>query len=230
MLIVGLIGLSGVPILKGSYMENQILEFEGVNKSFSGIQVLKNINLSLREGEVHAIIGENGAGKSTIIKILTGAYTKDSGKIIFQNDEITHADPISTRLLGISAIYQELTLLKDMPVYQNLFLGSELTNGLTNDKQMKIEAANVLESLAESINPLAKVSELTIANQQMVEIARALLFKAKILIMDEPTSSISQKETEKLFEKICDLKNKGVTIIYISHRMNEILKYAKELQ
>ena len=205
-------------------MKNQILKFEEVGKSFSGVQVLKNINLSLQKGEVHALVGENGAGKSTLIKILTGAYTKDSGKVIFDGSEIINADPISTRHLGISAIYQELTLLRDMPVYQNLFLGSELTKGLTNDKQMKTDAANVLESLAESIDPLVKVSELTIANQQMVEIARALLFNTKILIMDEPTSSISQKETKKLFEKIQELKNQGVTIIYISHRMSEIFE------
>ncbi len=205
-------------------MKNQILKFEEVNKSFSGVQVLKNINLSLFEGEVHALIGENGAGKSTLIKILTGAYTKDSGKVTFAGNEIMHADPIATRMLGISAIYQELTLLQDMPVYQNIFLGSELTKGFTNDKMMKYETMKVLESLAENIDPEAKISELTIANQQMVEIARSLLFNAKVLIMDEPTSSISQKETEKLFEKIHDLKDSGVTIIYISHRMSEIFE------
>lgn len=199
-----------------------ILSLKNIDKSFSGVEVLKDVNFELKQGEVHALVGENGAGKSTLIKILTGAYRKDSGTITYLGEELGHINPIQTRVAGINAIYQELTLFKDMPVYQNLFLGAEIARCFTDDNAMIARSESILASLGVAIDPRVNAGDLNIANQQMVEIARALLFDTRILIMDEPTSSISENEARRLFKKISTLKHAGVSIIYISHRLSEI--------
>ena len=203
-------------------MNSVILSLKNISKSFSGVEVLKKVNFELKQAEIHALVGENGAGKSTLIKILTGAYSRDEGIITYLGQEMKHINPIQTRLSGINAIYQELTLFKDMPVYQNLFLGAETARLFTDDKAMIAKSESILESLGVSIDPRCSAGELNIANQQMVEIARALLFDTKILIMDEPTSSISEKEAQRLFKKISTLRDSGVSVIYISHRLSEI--------
>ena len=202
----------------------KILEVKNVSKSFSGVQALNSVNFTLKKGEVHALLGENGAGKSTLIKILTGAISKDQGEIHYLGKELTNISPIISKKIGINAIYQELTLVQELPVYQNIFLGYEKGDYLTDDDLMIQHSQQLMDRLQVSIDVKKPVKSLTIALQQMVEIARALLFDTKVLIMDEPTSSISKKETEVLFKQIKELSSQGVSIIYISHRMEEIFQ------
>ncbi|EOE7171871.1 sugar ABC transporter ATP-binding protein [Clostridioides difficile] len=206
-------------------MSNIILKLSNIAKEFPGVRALDNVNFELFHGEVHALLGENGAGKSTMIKILTGAHPKTSGKFIFEGKEIEHISPDISKKIGINAIYQELTVFDELTVAQNIFMGKEI-NGkvLTNDKKMNEEAKKIFDNMGIDINPNSLVKELSIAQKQMVEIARVLSSETKVLIMDEPTSSISKKETEILFRLINDLKESGVSIIYISHRMEELFE------
>lgn len=206
-------------------MSNIILKLSNIAKEFPGVRALDNVNFELFHGEVHALLGENGAGKSTMIKILTGAHSKTSGKFIFEGKEIEHISPDISKKIGINAIYQELTVFDELTVAQNIFMGKEI-NGkvLTNDKKMNEEAKKIFDNMGIDINPNSLVKELSIAQKQMVEIARVLSSETKVLIMDEPTSSISKKETEILFRLINDLKESGVSIIYISHRMEELFE------
>ncbi|EGT2203346.1 sugar ABC transporter ATP-binding protein [Clostridioides difficile] len=206
-------------------MSNIILKLNNIAKEFPGVKALDNVNFELCHGEVHALLGENGAGKSTMIKILTGAHSKTSGKFIFQDKEIENISPDVSKKIGINAIYQELTVFDELTVAQNIFMGKEI-NGkvLTNDKKMNEEAKKIFDNMGIDVNPNSLVKELSIAQKQMVEIARVLSSETKVLIMDEPTSSISKKETEILFRLIKDLKDSGVSIIYISHRMEELFE------
>ena len=206
-------------------MSNIILKLSNIAKEFPGVRALDNVNFELFHGEVHALLGENGAGKSTMIKILTGAHSKTSGKFIFEGKEIEHISPDISKKIGINAIYQELTVFDELTVAQNIFMGKEI-NGkvLNNDKKMNEEAKKIFDNMGIDINPNSLVKELSIAQKQMVEIARVLSSETKVLIMDEPTSSISKKETEILFRLINDLKESGVSIIYISHRMEELFE------
>ncbi|EGT3798001.1 sugar ABC transporter ATP-binding protein [Clostridioides difficile] len=206
-------------------MSNIILKLSNIAKEFPGVRALDNVNFELFHGEVHALLGENGAGKSTMIKILTGAHSKTSGKFIFEGKEIEHISPDISKKIGINAIYQELTVFDELTVAQNIFMGKEI-NGkvLTNDKKMNEEAKKIFDNMGIDINLNSLVKELSIAQKQMVEIARVLSSETKVLIMDEPTSSISKKETEILFRLINDLKESGVSIIYISHRMEELFE------
>ena len=206
-------------------MSNIILKLSNIAKEFPGVRALDNVNFELFHGEVHALLGENGAGKSTMIKILTGAHSKTSGKFIFEGKEIEHISPDISKKIGINAIYRELTVFDELTVAQNIFMGKEI-NGkvLTNDKKMNEEAKKIFDNMGIDINPNSLVKELSIAQKQMVEIARVLSSETKVLIMDEPTSSISKKETEILFRLINDLKESGVSIIYISHRMEELFE------
>lgn len=206
-------------------MSNIILKLSNIAKEFPGVKALDNVNFELFHGEVHALLGENGAGKSTMIKILTGAHSKTSGKFIFQDKEIENISPDVSKKIGINAIYQELTVFDELTVAQNIFMGKEI-NGkvLTNDKKMNEEAKKIFDNMGIDVNPNSLVKELSIAQKQMVEIARVLSSETKVLIMDEPTSSISKKETEILFRLIKGLKDSGVSIIYISHRMEELFE------
>lgn len=209
-------------------MDN-FLEMHNINKTFSGNQVLYNVDFSLKLGEVRALMGENGAGKSTLMNILGGIYQKDknSGDIIINGEkiEINHIDDAKKR--GIAIVHQEISLVGEMTVFDNLFMGSEITKlgGLfLNDREMIKQAQKILNDLKVDIDVRAKVKDLSIAKQQMVEICRALLFDAKILVMDEPTSSLTEKEIAELFTQIARLKQSGMAIVYISHRMNEIFE------
>ncbi|KXS49840.1 MULTISPECIES: sugar ABC transporter ATP-binding protein [Halanaerobium] len=213
-------------------MDNEILRLEGLSKHFPGVKALDNISFDLIEGEIHALIGENGAGKSTLIKVLTGAYQKTDGKIFYRGTEVKNLSPTKSKNLGISAIYQELTLFPELTVSQNIFMGNERVynkSNLVNDKEMTDEVRKIFKKIKLNISPDTLIKNLSIAQQQMIEIARAISLDADILIMDEPTSSISNKETEILFEIIEDLKNQGVTIIYISHRLEEIFEIANRV-
>lgn len=201
-----------------------LLTMKGICKSFSGVRVLEDISLELQAGEVHALLGENGAGKSTLIKILGGAYTKDAGKIFIDGREITITDVDSAKKNGIRVIHQELMLIPYMTVAENLFLGQEPRNrfGMIDKAEMNRQTEEFLKSVELELEPTQIVEKLNIAQRQMIEITRAISFGAKIVIMDEPTSSLTDNEVEILFRAIRRLKEKKVGIIYISHRMSEL--------
>ncbi|PSB59153.1 D-xylose ABC transporter ATP-binding protein [Chroococcidiopsis cubana CCALA 043] len=206
------------------------LEMQGITKKFHGVTALENVNLTVYPGEIHALMGENGAGKSTLMKILAGAYDTDAGEIRINGDPVKISDPSAARQAGIALIYQELNLAPNLTVAENIFMGSELTKGYFLDRdRMNQEAAAVLNSLGASFQPEDTVSRLSIAEQQQVEIARALKDNSRILIMDEPTAALSDRETEQLFELIRKLRDNGIAIIYISHRMEEIYALADRI-
>ncbi|MDD5017537.1 MAG: sugar ABC transporter ATP-binding protein [Eubacteriales bacterium] len=201
---------------------NSFLDVKGVSKTFPGVKALDNVNLHINKREIHGLIGENGAGKSTIIKILAGVYKPDSGSISFLGNEI-HNDTISHSLSrGISVIYQELCLVPYMKVYENIMLGFEPSKGLYSGAESRKRAAQVIEKLGLELPLDAEVRKLDIAVQQMVEIAKAFSRDSKLIIMDEPTSSLSLNEIEKLYKIIRNLKNEGVSILFVSHKLEEI--------
>lgn len=206
------------------------LEMRGISKKFHGVSALSNVDLTVYPGEVHALMGENGAGKSTLMKILAGAYENDEGEIRINGETVKISDPKAARQAGIALIYQELNVAPNLTVAENIFMGSEFTKGYFLDRdRMNKEAAQVLNSLGASFGPNDVVSGLSIAEQQQVEIARALKDNSRILVMDEPTAALSDRETERLFELIRKLRADGIAIIYISHRMEEIYALADRI-
>lgn len=209
-----------------------ILELDNITKEFPGVKALDNIQLKIKKGSVHALMGENGAGKSTLMKIIFGIYTPDAGTIKFKGNEIKLTGPKDALSRGISMIHQELTPVPYMTVAENIFLGREPVIGKTgwvNNKKMVNDAKTLFESLNINIDPNTKMKELSIANMQMIEIATAISYNADLIIMDEPTSAITDKEVDHLFEIIRSLQKKGVSIIYISHKMDEIFKICDEI-
>lgn len=207
-----------------------VLEMQGITKRFNGVPALQNVNLTIYPGEVHALMGENGAGKSTLMKILAGAYIADEGEIRINGQPVKITDPGTARKSGINLIYQELNVAPNLTVAENIFMGSELRKGQFLDRKgMQLEAQQVLESLGASFAARDVVGTLSIAEQQQVEIARALKDKSRILVMDEPTAALSDRETERLFEIVRKLRNDGIAIIYISHRMEEIYALADRI-
>lgn len=199
-----------------------LLEMKGISKSFSSIPALQDVNLTLERGEVHSLIGENGAGKSTLIKILGGIYTKDEGDIFIDGDLVRISSVQDAQDRGVSIIHQELMLLPQMTIYENVFLGREVkSKGLVNRRQMIEKTKEMLDFFSLDLDPTEKLSNLSIAQQQIVEIIRAISFGASIIVMDEPTSSLSDKEVEFLFSAIERLQREDVGILYISHRMSE---------
>ncbi|SES04927.1 ribose transport system ATP-binding protein [Gracilibacillus ureilyticus] len=213
-------------------MSGKILEMKNISKTFPGVKALSNVLLDLYPGEVLALIGENGAGKSTLMKILTGIYQKDAGHIFYNNQEIAPTNPKEAQELGINIIHQELNLMPDLTVAENIFIGREprdFLNFFLNNKELNQKAEALFERLNIKLNPRTKISKLTVAKQQMVEIAKALSFNAKVLIMDEPTAALTDKEINTLFNIINWLKNEGVSIIYISHRMEELKRISDRI-
>ena len=205
-------------------MEHTVLKMEGICKSFGDAKVLKNVQFELKHGEVHALAGGNGAGKSTLMKIMTGVYTHDEGKIFIDGKETVIEKPLDAKEQGIAMIFQELSLVQTMTVAENIFLGTEIVkNGVRDVKKMNEKTSQILHRLGMDISPSTVVSELSVGMSQMVEIAKAVSKDAKILVFDEPTAALSDSETKRLFEIITQLKNEGVSMVYISHRMNEIL-------
>ena len=202
------------------------IEMRGIDKSFGSNQVLKDAGFLLRDGEVHALMGENGAGKSTLMKILTGVYTKDAGTIYVDGQEVSYKNPQEAEKAGIVFIYQELNVLFDLTVEENLFMGKEITKkfGICDKKAMRAKAQEVMDRMGVKIPVNAVMSDLSVGQQQMVEICKALMVDAKVIIMDEPTAALTQSETEALFEVMNSLRKKGVSIVYISHRMEEIFE------
>jgi len=206
-------------------MDNYVLEMRNISKNFPGVKALNNVNFFVKKGEVHALLGENGAGKSTLMKILSGTYMPDNGEIFIEGEKVTFSHPLDGIRHGIAVIYQELNLVPTMNAIDNVLLGHEISkNGFIREKENKEEALKWLNLVGKDIikNYNIPVSELSVAQQQMVEIAKALSLNAKILVMDEPSATLTDKELDKLFSIIRELKNKGVTIIYISHRLEEI--------
>jgi len=202
------------------------IEMRGIDKAFGSNQVLKDAGFELRDGEIHALMGENGAGKSTLMKILTGVYTRDAGTVWVDGQEVLYKNPQEAEKAGIVFIYQELNVLFDLTVEENLFMGKEITKkfGICDKKAMRDKAQEVMDKMGVNIPVDATMSDLSVGQQQMVEICKALMVDAKVLIMDEPTAALTESETEVLFEVIESLKAKGVSIVYISHRMEEIFR------
>jgi len=204
-----------------------LIKTDGIVKEFPGVKALKGIDFELKKGEVLALVGENGAGKSTLMKILSGVYAKDTGKVFFEGKEVDINSPKVAQDLGISIIHQELTLCHHLTVAQNIFLGREFVTGqILDERTQNKEAKKILDFLDMDMKPTQKVSELTVSKQQMVEIAKAISMNAKVIIMDEPTSALSEKEIIELFKVIKELKSKGTSIVYISHRLEELSKIA----
>ena len=210
-------------------MNPYVLEMKEIEKSF-GVPVLKGVNFSLKKGEIHALVGGNGAGKSTLMKIMTGVYTKDSGTILVNGKETVIQNTHDAKKNGIGMIFQELSLVQTMTVEENIFLGSEVTEkGLRRTGYMTERAKKVLDDLGIEVDPKEVVGNLSVGMSQMVEIAKAMEKEAKILVLDEPTASLSDAETKYLFKMMRDLQEKGVSMIYISHRMNEIMEIADSI-
>ena len=200
-----------------------VVEARGITKTFPGVRALENVDFELRAGETHILLGENGAGKSTLMKILSGAYAPDAGDVFIDGQKVEVFDPRVAQRMGVSTIYQEFNLIPHMNVAQNIFLARfPMRYGLLDHDRMHQDAAALLGSLNMHLNTHAVLVDLTPAQQQMVEIAKALSVRAKILIMDEPTSSLSERETGQLFATIHQLNTRGIGIIYISHRLQEI--------
>ena len=199
-----------------------------ISKRFPGVLALDNVSLSIERGEVHALLGENGAGKSTLMKILSGAYKKDAGEIIFDGQPVQINSPRQAQELGVSIIYQELNLVPQLSVAENIFLSSlPMKNPACIDwKRVYSDAQTIIDSLEVDINVRSRISSLGIAQQQMVEIAKALNHQAKVIVMDEPSAPLTDKETAKLFKTIAKLKSEGVAVIYISHRLEETMQIA----
>ncbi len=201
----------------------------GIEKSFPGVRALQGVRFDLRPGEVHALMGENGAGKSTLMKILTGVYQPDSGEIRVDGQVVTLPNPHAAQALGISIIHQELFLMNHLSAAQNIFIGREPRKGLgifVDEAKLKRDAAAIFKRMKVSIDPGAEVGHMTVARQQLVEIAKALSYNARVLVMDEPTSALNETEVEHLFGVIKDLKANGVGIVYITHKMDEVKRIA----
>lgn len=212
-------------------MNDYILECKNISKSFSGVEVLKDININIGKGEIHAIMGANGAGKSTLMKIICGVHKANSGKLIYKGNEEEFKTPLEAQKKGISIIYQELSLIPTLKNYENLFVGNEVKkNGIFTDDKKMIERFNELcKNLNFDIDPLEVTKNMSISKQQMIEILKAINNEADIIIMDEPTTSLSEKEKHSLFQIIKILKESGKTIIYISHMLEEVFSICEKI-
>lgn len=204
-------------------MNEVIVSMQGISKSFPGVKALDDVHFELRSGEVMALLGENGAGKSTLVKILSGVYTRDSGTLEIFGKQYGDLNTKLAQEVGVAIIHQELNMCPHLTVAENMFLGRELVNGfITDTRRMEKEAAKILSDLNIEIDPSEMVGNLAVSKQQMVEIAKALSIKAKILIMDEPTSALTANEIRELFRIIKQLRAEGCGIVYISHRLDEL--------
>ena len=201
----------------------ELVRMTGIKKAFPGVKALDDVKFDLYSGEVLALLGENGAGKSTLMKILSGVYQRDEGDIVLFGNRIEEWDANKAKEAGVAIIHQELNMCTHLSVAENIFLGRELVkNGRLDNGQMNVETQMILDKLNIDIAPCAQVSDLAVSKQQMVEIAKALLQNAKVLIMDEPTSALTSKEIDELFKIIHQLKSEGIGIVYISHRLEEL--------
>ena len=204
-------------------MGETILNMQGIQKYFSGVHALKGVQFELKAGEVHALMGENGAGKSTLIKVLCGIYKRDGGTVEYFGQEVHFDNIAESQNAGISVIHQELNMMNDLTVAQNIFIGREnMVGALINDREMEKAAQRLFDRMGVKIDPAVKLGSLTVGKQQMVEIAKAISRDCRLLVLDEPTAALTQPEVEELFKIMNELREKGIGMIYISHRMDEI--------
>lgn len=218
-------------------MSDTVVKMEGISKAFAGIKALDNVQIELRKGEVHALMGENGAGKSTLMKIMTGVYTRDAGKMYLLNEESKHMEeiemksPLMAQKAGLSMVFQELNLLENMNIAENIFIGREPVgkSRFLNKAELREKAKKELRKVGLDIDPETPVDKLSCGQMQCVEIAKALSFNARVVVFDEPTASLSEQESQLLFKLIDDLRNKGVCIVYISHRMEEVFELSDRI-
>ena len=204
-------------------MSETILRMQGIQKYFSGVHALKGVDFELRAGEVHALMGENGAGKSTLIKVLCGIHKRDGGTVEYFGEEVSFQNIAESQAAGISVIHQELNMMNHLTVAQNMFIGREPKKGaLIDDQKMIADAQAMFDKIGVRIDPTVNLGTLTVGKQQMVEIAKAVSRECKLLVLDEPTAALTLPEVEELFKIMSDLKAKGIGMIYISHRMDEI--------
>ena len=210
-------------------MENPILEMNHITKEFPGVRALDDVCFEVKEKEIHCLVGENGAGKSTLMKILSGVYPHGeySGEIVFDGETQTYSTISDSKDAGIAIIYQELALVPELTVYENIFLGHEIKNGFVIDWNETIRSATeMLKKVKLDVNPTAKVKDLGLGKQQLIEIAKALSMDVKLLILDEPTSALNESDSENLLELLRDLKKHGVTSVLISHKLKEVISIA----
>lgn len=210
-------------------METPILEMKSITKEFPGVKALDNVTFSVRRGEIHCLVGENGAGKSTLMKVLSGVhpYGTYSGDIFIEGELQKFNGIRDSERAGIAIIYQELALIPELSVYENIFLGNEITNGVVIDSNESIsQAVDILKKVGLDVNPLTKIKNLGVGKQQLIEIAKALKKKVKILILDEPTAALNETDSDNLLRLIRGLKEQGVTSILISHKLREVLEIA----
>ncbi|QHQ63689.1 ATP-binding cassette domain-containing protein [Anaerocolumna sedimenticola] len=204
-------------------MGEVILTMKGIDKSFPGVHALDHVDFEVKKGEVHALMGENGAGKSTLMKVLTGIYKKDSGTITYEGRELEFNNPKEAQDAGVVIVHQELNMMGHLTVAQNIFIGREFMKGkLIDDAKMNEEAGKLFDKLNINIDPNEKMNKLTVGKQQMCEIAKAISHDAKVIVFDEPSAALTESEIEELFKIIKDLRSRGLGIVYISHRMDEI--------
>jgi inositol transport system ATP-binding protein len=202
-----------------------------ISKHFQGIQALRDVSVAFRKGEIHVVIGENGAGKSTLMKVAAGLYRPDSGRLLIRGVEVAIPSAVAAIRHGISMIHQELMPVPQLTVAQNIFLGRERVNrlGLLDRRALDEDARRLIDSIGLDLDPRARMGSLSVAQIQLVEIVKAVSFDSEMLIMDEPTSAISDKEIGKLYDLIFDLKRKGVAIVFISHKLDEVFKVADQI-
>jgi ribose transport system ATP-binding protein len=201
-----------------------MLSLEGISKSFPGVRALNGVSFEVRPGEIHGLVGENGAGKSTLIKVIAGAYAPDQGKVLFEGDRVRWSSPREAKQRGIHVVYQEFVLFPQLSVTDNIFVGHERRTrlGTVDHVRMRREAKQLLERLGVSIDPSVSVGSLSVADKQMIEIARALVHRVKLLVLDEPTAVIAGREVTLLFDRLRRLRAEGISIVFISHRLEEV--------
>lgn len=213
-------------------MSDYVLELRGITKEFPGVKALDNVHFKLKKGEIHALMGENGAGKSTFIKVITGVHPPNEGEMYLYGEKVQFSNPMDAQNKGIAAIYQHVTNYPDLSVTENIFMGHEKVQNRTKRllwKEMHAEAKAILEDLGSSIDPKAEMGSLSVAQQQIVEIAKAISTKAKIIIMDEPTAALTARESEELYKITERLRDQGASIIFISHRFEDMYRLASQV-
>jgi simple sugar transport system ATP-binding protein len=212
-------------------MSEYLLEMKNISKSFSGVHALDHVNFTVRPGKVMCLAGENGCGKSTLVKIISGVYTRDEGEVWFQGEEIEKITPAEATRLGIQVIYQDLSIFPNLTVRENLAMNSEITasSRFVNYKRMEATAKEALAKIGHEIDLDAKMGDLSVAEKQLIAICRALLFNAKLIIMDEPTTALTKKEVDALFKTVRQLRDSGIAIMFISHKIEEIFEIADDV-
>lgn len=211
--------------------EEYLLQMTGICKSFAGVHALDHVNFAVRPGKVMCLAGENGCGKSTLVKIISGVYTRDEGEVIFEGKKISKITPAEATKMGIQVIYQDLSIFPNLTVMENLAINSEITAGkkMVNRKRWEATAKEALAKIGYNIDLNTKMGELSMADKQLVAICRALLFNAKLIIMDEPTTALTKKEVDALFKTVCQLRDSGIAIMFISHKTEEIFEISDDV-